>query len=156
MLRGWPRRVRQLVLFLLICLFVTCGGIVFGAWANDRAIEADTGRAVASVRHVDGLRVAVDFIDDSGEYRSPPSGLLYPVGLEEGQRVRVEYDRAEPERVRVEGRGWTLSVVPALSILVVGLLVAAPLWWLSIRATRRSSEDGQSVTSGLPRGGVDV
>ena len=78
---GWPRRLRQLILFLLICLVVVCSGLVFGAWSDDRAIESDTGRAVASVRHVDALRTAVDFVDETGEFRSPPSGLLYPVGL---------------------------------------------------------------------------
>lgn len=154
--RGWPRRLRQLILFLLICLFVVAGGLVYGSWADDRAIEADTGRAVAAVRHVGVLRTAVDFIDETGEFRSPPTGLLFPVGLEEGQRVRVEYDRAEPERVRVEGRRWTLSVVPALSIIVVGLIVAAPLWWLSIRATRRSLDDPATVTPATPRGEVGM
>ena len=154
--RGWPRRLRQLILFLLICLFVVAGGLVYGSWADDRAIESDTGRAVAAVRHVGVLRTAVDFIDETGEFRSPPTGLLFPVGLEEGQRVRVEYDRAEPERVRVEGRRWTLSVVPALSIIVVGLIVAAPLWWLSIRATRRSLDDPATVTPATPRGEVGM
>lgn len=154
--RGGPRRLRQLILFLLICLFVVAGGLVYGSWADDRAIEADTGRAVAAVRHVGALRTAVDFIDETGEFRSPPTGLLFPVGLEEGQRVRVEYDRAEPERVRVEGRRWTLSVVPALSIVVVGLIVAAPLWWLSIRATRRSLDDPATVTPSTPRGEVGM
>lgn len=154
--RGWPRRLRQLILFLLICLFVVAGGLVYGSWADDRAIESDTGRAVAAVRHVGVLRTAVDFIDETGEFRSPPTGLLFPVGLEEGQRVRVEYDRAEPERVRVEGRRWTLSVVPALSIIVVGLIVAAPLWWLSIRATRRSLDDPATVTPSTPRGEVGM
>ena len=108
------------------------------------------------MRHVGVLRTAVDFIDETGEFRSPPTGLLFPVGLEEGQRVRVEYDRAEPERVRVEGRRWTLSVVPALSIIVVGLIVAAPLWWLSIRATRRSLDDPATVTPATPRGEVGM
>ncbi len=153
---GWPRRLRQLILFLLICLAVVCAGLVYGAWSDDRAIESDTGRAVAAVRHVDALRTAVDFIDETGEFRSPPTGLLYPVGLEEGQRVRVEYDRAYPERVRVEGRRWTLSIIPALSIFVVGLLVAAPLWWLSIRATRRSRENSETVTGPTPRGEVGM
>lgn len=148
---GWPRRMRQVILFLLICVFVVAAGLVFGAWSDDRKIEADTGHAVADVRHVGALRTAVDFLDEDGEFRSPPTGLLYPVGLEEGQRVRVEYDRAEPERVRVEGRRWTLSIVPAASIVVVALIIAAPLWWLSIRATRRSLEDSATVTGPTPR-----
>lgn len=154
--RGWPRRLRQLILFLMICLAVACSGMVFGSWANDRAIDADTGRAVATVRHVDALRVAVDFIDESGEYRSPPAGLLYPVGLEEGQRVRVEYDRAGPDRVRVEGRRWTLAIIPAASVFLVGLAIAVPLWWLSVRVTRRSSDALGRDTSGQPPGEVGM
>ena len=155
-MRGWPRRLRQLILFLMICLAVACAGMVTGSWANDRAIDADTGRAVAAVRHVDTLRVAVDFIDETGEYRNPPAGLLYPVGLEEGERVRVEYDRADPERVRVEGRRWTLSIIPATSVFAVGLLIAVPLWWFSVRVTRRSPDASGRITSGSPSGEVGM
>ncbi|MEJ5919022.1 DUF3592 domain-containing protein [Corynebacterium sp. H113] len=143
-------------MFVMICLFVTCVGLVFGCWSADRAIESNRGEAVATVRHTSTLRTAVDFVDEEGEYRSPVNGLLYPVGLEQGQRVRVEYDRENPETVRVEGRRWTLSIIPALSILVVGLVIAIPLWWLTVRATNRLLENSQDSTQAPPEGLVGV
>lgn len=137
---AWPRRLRQAIIFLMVCLFVTCVALVFGCWSDDRAINANRGEAIASVRAVEVLRTTVDFVDEQGQYQSPPTGLRYPVGLEEGQRVHVEYDRSNPETVRVAGRGWTLAIIPALSVLVAGFIVAAPLWWLSVRASRRRGE----------------
>lgn len=130
--------------------------LVFGCWMSDRAIDRNLGQAVASVRHVDALRTAVDFVDEQGEYRSPPTGLRYPVGLEEGQRVRVEYDTTDPDIVRVAGRRWTLSVIPALSVFFVGLVVASLLWWLSVRATLRLREDSLNAIPGSPEGRVGV
>lgn len=146
----WPRFLRQVLLFLLLCLFISCAGLVVGCVLNDRAIEQNMGQSVASVRSVELLRTTVDFVDENGDFQSPPTGLLYPVGLEEGQRVRVEYDRTDPDVVRVAGRTWTLSLIPAASIAVVGLIVAAPLWWLTVRATRRLQRDSQKVNEGTP------
>ena len=107
--RGWPRRLRQLILFLLICLFVVAGGLVYGSWADDRAIESDTGRAVAAVRHVGALRTAVDFIDETGEFLVV--GLFLgtdPPGS--GTRLRVlgthvEHPRGGRRRRRGRRRG---------------------------------------------------
>lgn len=135
----WPRRARQLILLLLLGLGVSCAGLVFGAFADGRAIEADTGRAVAVVRSVSVLRTSVEFTDHEGEYRSPPTGVLFPVGLAEGQRVRVEFDRANPDRVRVAGRRWTLAVAPAASVFAAGAALAAGPWWWSVRASRRGA-----------------
>nr|WP_120490985.1 DUF3592 domain-containing protein [Corynebacterium lactis] len=149
-LANWPRRLRQLLLFLLTCLLVSCAGMVVGSWLNDRAINANRGEAVANVRSVEVMRTTVDFVDGNGDFQSPPTGLLYPVGLEEGQRVRVEYNRADPNVVRVAGRAWTLSIIPAASIAFVGLIVAAPLWWISVRATSRSQRTSRKVNDGSP------
>ena len=55
----------------------------------------------------------------------PESGVFYPTGLVEGQRVQVEFRRANPDLVRVSGRSWTVAVVPALSIPLVGVPLAA-------------------------------
>lgn len=155
-LRDWPRRLRQVVIFLMLCLTMSSIALVFGCWMSDRAIERNLGEAVASVRHVDLLRTAVDFVDEEGEYRSPPSGLRYPVGLEEGQRVRVEYDTTDPDVVRVAGRKWTLSIIPALSVFFVGLVIASLLWWWSVRATLRLREDSLNAMHGSPQGSVGV
>ncbi|WP_205618337.1 DUF3592 domain-containing protein [Corynebacterium sputi] len=138
----WPRKIRQSIVFILGCLFISCSALVWGAWLDDRSIQADgPGNAVANVRQVEGLRTTIDFVDKGGEYRSPANGVLYPVGLEQGQRVRVEYDRSNPDLVRVEGRRWTLALIPAVSVLAVGMLIAAPVWWWSVRVSRRSSAD---------------
>ena len=55
------------------------------------------------------------------------TGVFYPTGLVEGQRVQVEFRRANPDLVRVSGRSWTVAVVPALSVpaVVVPLAVLA-------------------------------
>ncbi|MDO5030003.1 MAG: DUF3592 domain-containing protein [Corynebacterium sp.] len=149
-LANWPRLARQVLLFVLICLMLSCMAIVAGCFINDRSIESNMGESVADVRSVELLRTTVDFVDENGDFQSPPTGLLYPVGLEEGQRVRVEYDRTDPDVVRVAGRKWTLSIIPAASIAVVALIVAAPLWWLTVRATRRLQRDSQKVNEGSP------
>lgn len=154
--RDWPRRLRQVIIFLMLCVTMSSIALVFGCWMSDRAIDRNLGQAVASVRHVDALRTAVDFVDEQGEYRSPPTGLRYPVGLEEGQRVRVEYDTTDPDIVRVAGRRWTLSVIPALSVFFVGLVVASLLWWLSVRATLRLREDSLNAIPVSPEGRVGV
>lgn len=135
-LANWPRFLRQVLLFVMMCLLLSCLAMVVGCFINDRNIESNMGQSVANVRSVELLRTTVDFVDENGDFQSPPTGLLYPVGLEEGQRVRVEYDRTDPNVVRVAGRTWTLSLLPATSIAVVAFLVVTPLWWLSLRATR--------------------
>ncbi|MEB2597915.1 DUF3592 domain-containing protein [Corynebacterium amycolatum] len=147
-LANWPRLLRQVLLFLMICLLLSCLAMVVGCFINDRNIESNMGQSVANVRSVELLRTTVDFVDENGDFQSPPTGLLYPVGLEEGQRVRVEYDRTDPNVVRVAGRTWTLSLLPATSIAVVAFLVVAPLWWSSLRATRRLQRDPQKVNRG--------
>ena len=147
-LANWPRFLRQVLLFVMICLLLSCLAMAVGCFINDRNIESNMGQSVANVRSVEVLRTTVDFVDENGGFQSPPTGLLYPVGLEEGQRVRVEYDRTDPNVVRVAGRTWTLSLLPAASIAVVAFIVVAPLWWLSLRATRRLQRDPQKVNRG--------
>jgi hypothetical protein len=51
--------------------------------------------------------------------------VLYPSELAEGMRIYVEYDRSDPNLVRVQGRNAALAIVPAGSVAVVGVLVGA-------------------------------
>ena len=53
--------------------------------------------------------------------------LLRPAGLRVGQLVRVEYDSANPEQVRVAGRTWATGVVPAAITFVVLWALIAPI-----------------------------
>lgn len=130
------RRSYQVVLVLYVVALVGAVGMVVGPFLNDRAIDAEPARAMATVRGESWMHTYVGFQDGSGIYHSPPTGLLYPTGLGVGQKVWVEYRASDPDLVRVEGRRWTLSIVPALSVVVVATVVAALLWWLVGRLRR--------------------
>ncbi|AKK10302.1 DUF3592 domain-containing protein [Corynebacterium uterequi] len=130
------RRLQQLILALTAASLLGCGAMVGGAFLNDRAINAHPGRSMAHVTGSTWLRTTVEYEDDQGVYHAPPSGLLYPTGLSKGQNIWVTYSKDNPELVKVEGRGWRLSIIPALSVVVVVLIVAGLLWAVVVRATR--------------------
>lgn len=105
-----------------------------GAALDDAEVDARTGHATAQVLAVTPMRTLVQFAISDGRVYSPEEGLAYPSGLQVGQLVRVEYDSADPEQVRVAGRTWTTGVVPAaITLVVVWVLVAPILWWLRRR-----------------------
>lgn len=130
------RRVRQLLLVLYVAALVGIAGMVIGPFLNDRTIAANPGRALATVTDVGTLRTFVDFQDSEGIYHTPPTGLLYPTRLGEGQQVWVLYAKNNPDLVKVEGREWTLSIIPVLSSAAVATLIAGALWWASGKINR--------------------
>jgi hypothetical protein len=119
---------------VLVGMLITliCGLLVVGAWRDDRWIESRTGHGVAQVLSVPFDRTAVRFDTPDGAAHIPVDGVLYPQGLEAGQRVKVEYDVTQPDAlVRVEGRNYTLTFLPVGMILTVTWAsVAALIWWL--------------------------
>lgn len=130
---GVHRRLVQAVLALLLLVTAVCGMMVVNAAIGDARIASDRGTAVAEVLS-DGSTTLVRYRDENGAYHQPERGLKYPTGLNQGDQVYVDYQRSDHENVKVQGRGWTLSVIPALSIwavaLVVGaLMLAAVQWW---------------------------
>lgn len=133
------RRLRQLVLLLYVAALLGAVSMVVGPALNDRTINEDPGRALATVTGTSWLRTTVDYRDEEGIYHSPPTGLLYPTGLGEGQRVWVTYAKSDPDLVKVEGREWTLSIIPAFSVALVTTVIAAVLWWTVGRARRPRS-----------------
>ena len=122
------RRVRQVILALWVASALGCVAMVGGAYLTDRQIMAEPQRALARVTSVGPLTTNVDFQDFEGALRNPPEGLKYPTGLEEGQRVWVTYQASNPDVVKVEGRTWRLSIIPALSVFVVATVIVAALW----------------------------
>ncbi|MDU0478657.1 hypothetical protein QVA66_05320 [Staphylococcus chromogenes] len=124
----------QAVIALYACALLGCVAMVLGPFLNDREIDDNHGRALARVTSVSRLRTTVDYQDESGLFHSPRAGVLYPSGLGEGQRVWVEYARNNPELVKVEGRSWTLALLPAGSTALVSTAVFA----LLLLALRRS------------------
>lgn len=124
------RRGKQLVVAFTAFAAAVCLGMVATAALNDYRIGSDQAFATADVVNVGVLRTTVRFPDEYGVYHQPDRGLLYPIGLEAGQRVRVEYQKSEPRNVKVQGRGWTLAWIPALSSLVVAMVLSGCLWLL--------------------------
>lgn len=99
--------------------------ILLACFVNDQRIDQDMGSATATVTEVTDRRAAVEFDAGGGRTVRPVTGVFYPTGLVEGQRVQVEFRRANPDLVRVSGRSWTVAVVPALSVPAVVVPLAA-------------------------------
>jgi hypothetical protein len=135
--RDLSRRRRQASWVLLAVAGVLTGLVVLalaGAALDDAGVDARTGHATAQVLAVTPMRTLVQFATPDGRVYSPEEGLAYPSGLQVGQLVRVEYNSADPEQVRVAGRTWTTGVVPAVITLVVLWVLVAPVaWWLRRR-----------------------
>lgn len=134
--RQWRRRLHQLVAALCTAGLLGSLAMIGGAAANDHRIESDPGRALATVTGTSLLRTTVEFRDDAGLYQAPSTGVLYPTGLAEGQQVWVQYSRENPDLVKVAGRGWTLAIIPGLSVAVLVVVVTLVLWRLISFATR--------------------
>src|SRR5699024_9173345 len=107
-----------------------CLGMVATAALNDYRIGRDQAFATADVVNVGVLRTTVRFPDEYGVYDQPDRALLCPIGLEAGHGVRVRYRKYAPRNVKVQGRGWTLAWIPALSSLVVAMVLSGVLWLL--------------------------
>ncbi|MEU2002661.1 DUF3592 domain-containing protein [Rhodococcus sp. NPDC019627] len=103
--------------------------LVVAAWRNDRTIQSDMGVATAEVLSAGSLRSAISFVTPDGVTHNPELGVLYPTRLTAGQRIDVEYARADPDLVRVSGRDASVAVIPAGSLIVVTWLIAGPLIW---------------------------
>lgn len=120
------RRVVRIVAVVLAGFSVVSSALILLACVvNDLRIDQDMGSATATVAEVTDRRAAVVFDAGDGHLVRPMTGVFYPVGLTEGQRVQVEFRRANPDLVRVSGRSWTLAVIPALSVPAVVVPLAA-------------------------------
>lgn len=131
------RRLRQAILALGGLAVIICGSMVVTAAIDDARIASDKAVATAEVTSVNTLRTYVRFRDERGNYHQPSVGLKYPTGLTVGQRVAVEYEGDNPENVKVQGRGWTLAIIPALSSIAVVLVIAGALWLLVRQLERK-------------------
>ncbi|MGH3725589.1 MAG: DUF3592 domain-containing protein [Mycobacterium sp.] len=118
------RRFRIGVLILAGLLTLQSLLLVAGAWRNDKAIERDMGVALAEVLSAGPRRSTIEFVTPERVTYRPELGVLYPSELSPGMRIYVEYDKANPDLVRVQGRNASLSIVPGGSIIVVVWVVA--------------------------------
>ncbi|BAX99398.1 hypothetical protein MSTE_04104 [Mycobacteroides stephanolepidis] len=118
------KRVRIGVLILAGLMTLQSLLLVAGAWRNDKAIERDMGVALAEVLSAGPRRSTIEFVTPERVTYRPELGVLYPSELSPGMRIYVEYDKSNPDLVRVQGRNASLSIVPAGSIIVVVWAVA--------------------------------
>ncbi|TYQ09341.1 UNVERIFIED_ORG: hypothetical protein L601_000400000890 [Gordonia westfalica J30] len=139
------RRVQLGLLVVGITITAMAFSLVAGCFKNDSAIEASKATVMAEVVSVDALHAAVDFQTPDGSFHSPRFGLLYPTELSEGQRISVEYAAYNPDLARPTGRTAMLSIIPGLSVAVVGWVVVGLLMVgvaeFSRRRNRRTAEN---------------
>lgn len=134
------RRTRLVVVILACLVTLQSVLLVAGAWRNDRQIESNLGVAEAEVLDAGPRRSTIEFVTPDRVTYRPELGVLYPSELETGMRIYVEYDRSDPDLVRVQDRNAVLALVPAGSVAVLGWVVAgvllAALAWLQRRVSR--------------------
>ncbi len=116
--------------------------LVAGAWRNDRQIEKHLGVAEAEVLSAGPRRSTIEFVTPDRVTYRPELGVLYPSELATGMRIYVEYDKTDPNLVRVQKRNATLAVVPAGSIAVAGWLIGSAMLAGLVRLERRQTQPG--------------
>ena len=98
--------------------------LVAGAWRDDLAIQRNMGVAQAEVLSAGPRRSTIEFVTPERVTYRPELGVLYPSELSTGMRIYVEYNKNDPNLVRVQHRNAGLAIIPAGSIAVVGWLAA--------------------------------
>jgi len=117
------RWTRTGVLILMTLVTLQSVLLVAGAWRNDITIERNMGVAEAEVLNAGFRRSTIEFVTPERITYRPELGVLYPSELATGMRIYVEYDKDDPDLVRVQHRTAVLAVIPAGSVVVVGWLV---------------------------------
>jgi hypothetical protein len=112
---------------LIVTLLVTLQSVllVAGTWRNDLEIDRNMGVAQAEVLSAGSRRSTIEFVTPERVTYRPELGVLYPSELSEGMRIYVEYNKKDPNLVRVQHRNAGLAIIPAGSIAVVAWLTGA-------------------------------
>jgi hypothetical protein len=111
---------------LIVTALVTLQSVllVAGAWRNDLAIQRNMGVVQAEVLSAGPRRSTIEFVTPERVTYRPELGVLYPSELSTGMRIYVEYNKKDPNLVRVQHRNAGLAIIPAGSIAVVCWLAA--------------------------------
>jgi hypothetical protein len=115
------------IAILIVTALVTLQSVllVAGAYRNDLAIRRNMGVAQAEVLSAGPRRSTIEFVTPERVTYRPELGVLYPSELATGMRIYVEYNKKDPNLVRVQHRNAGLAIIPAGSIAVVSWLAAA-------------------------------
>jgi hypothetical protein len=142
------RRVRIGVVIVAGLVTLQSMLLVLGAWRNDHQIESNMGVAAAEVLDAGPRRSTIEFVTPDRITYRPELGVLYPSELDTGMRIYVEYDRANPDLVRVQDRNASLAIIPAASIAVLGWLTAATiLGGLALLQRRLNAQESITLES---------
>ena len=118
------RWVRIAVLIITGLVTLQSVLLVAGAWRDDLAIQHHMGVAEAEVLSAGPRRSTIEFVTPERITYRPELGVLYPSELSTGMRIYVEYNKRDPNLVRVQHRNAGLATIPAGSIAVVAWLAA--------------------------------
>ena len=140
------RRIRIGVVIAACLVTLQSVLLVLGAWRNDQKIEHNMGVAAAEVLSAGPRRSTIEFVTPDRVTYRPELGVLYPSELDTGMRIYVEYDRSDPDLVRVRDRNASLAIIPAGSIAVVGWLVAGVVLVGLAVAQRRVNRSADAST----------
>ena len=144
------RWARIVVLILAAVMTMSSVLLVAGAWRNDLAIESNMGVAAAEVLSAGPRRSTIEFVTPDRVTYRPELGVLYPSELDTGMRIYVEYDKSNPDLVRVQHRNASLAIIPAGSVAVVSWLAAAlALVGLAVLEKRLDTGESQAATHQL-------
>jgi len=139
------RRIRIGIIIAACLVTLQSVLLVFGAWRNDRQIERHMGVAEANVLSAGPRRSTIEFVTPDRITYRPELGVLYPSELDTGMRIYVEYDKNNPDLVRVQDRNASLAIIPAGSIAVVGWLIAGAALAGVTLLERRMAETAAAV-----------
>jgi hypothetical protein len=139
------RRIRIGIIIVACLVTVQSLLLVLGAWRNDRQIERNMGVAAAEVLSAGPRRSTIEFVTPDRVTYRPELGVLYPSELDTGMRIYVEYDKNNPDLVRVQHRNAALAIIPAGSIAVVGWLVAGAALMGSAYFERRLARQADDI-----------
>jgi hypothetical protein len=118
------RWVRIAILILTVLVTLQSMLLVVGTWRDDLAIDRSMGVAQAEVLSAGPRRSTIEFVTPERVTYRPELGVLYPSELATGMRIYVEYNKKDPNLVRVQHRNAGLAIIPAGSIAVVAWLAA--------------------------------
>jgi hypothetical protein len=125
--------------------------LVAGTWRNDLAIQSNMGVAQAEVLDAGPRRSTIEFVTPERITFRPELGVLYPSELATGMRIYVEYNKKDPNLVRVQHRNSGLAIIPAGSIAIAGWLAAAiALAGLALLDKRLDRHDKPGLPAQIP------
>jgi hypothetical protein len=136
-LRLLRRRASEIVVGVAVLVTALAALALTGAAVDDAAINADRGVATAEVLDSSFSRTLIRFTVANGQAVVPERGVQYPRGLATGDTVTVEYDRSDPEQVRVAGRSVVDGILPMLlGVAAVWAVLGPVAVWLRRRRDR--------------------